>query len=82
MAEPRCAGTDGISRQPQGCVPERTLPSVLAIDAHRHAGPLDRCKVIELAGRAVGASFVGVLAAGLGFNEVLHRLVGAPEEPF
>lgn len=55
-----------------------TLPAVPAFDAYQHAGPLERCGVVELAGRAVGASFVGVLAAGLGVNEVLRRLAGAP----
>lgn len=55
-----------------------TLPPVPAFEPYRHAGPLERCGVVELSGRAVGASFVGVLAAGLGVNEALRRIAGAP----
>lgn len=63
---------------PTGPGTHSALPPVRAFDAYRHAGPLERCGVVELAGRAVGASFVGVLAAALGVNEALRRLAGAP----
>lgn len=55
-----------------------SLPPVPAFDAYRDAGPLERCGLVQLAGRAVGASFVGALASALGVNEALRRLAGAP----
>jgi hypothetical protein len=42
------------------------------------AGALDRCGVTLLAGKAVGAPFVGAVAACLAVSEVLRLLNGGP----
>jgi hypothetical protein len=42
------------------------------------SGELDKCGVTLLAGRAIGASFVGAAAASLALSEVLRLLHGAP----
>jgi len=41
-------------------------------------GELDRCGVTLLAGKAVGAAFVGATAATLAIAEVLRLLHGGP----
>ena len=41
-------------------------------------GELDKCGVTLLAGRAVGAPFVGAVAASLTLSEILRLLHGAP----
>ena len=41
-------------------------------------GALDRCGVTLLAGKAVGAPFVGAVAASLAVSEVLRQLHGGP----
>jgi hypothetical protein len=40
------------------------------------SGELDRCGVTLLAGKAVGAPFIGAAAATLALSEVLRRLHG------
>jgi hypothetical protein len=41
-------------------------------------GELDKCGVTLLAGKAVGAPFVGAVAASLALSEILRLLHGAP----
>jgi hypothetical protein len=41
-------------------------------------GELDRCGVTLLAGKAVGAPFVGAVAASLAMAEILRQLHGGP----
>jgi hypothetical protein len=49
-----------------------------AYQAMLKSGELDKCGVTLLAGRAIGASFVGAAAASLALSEVLRLLHGAP----
>jgi hypothetical protein len=47
-----------------------------AYEALMEAGALDRCGMTELAGKAVGAAFVGMFAGSLVLSEVLRVLHG------
>lgn len=38
----------------------------------------DRCGLVELASRTVGAPFVGIVAAGISLSEIIRRLSGGP----
>jgi hypothetical protein len=49
-----------------------------AYQAMLRSGELDKCGVTLLAGKAVGAPFVGAVAASLALSEVLRLLHGAP----
>ena len=49
-----------------------------AYQAMLKSGELDKCGVTLLAGRAVGAPFVGATAASLALSEILRLLHGAP----
>jgi hypothetical protein len=50
----------------------------LAYQAMMKSGELDKCGVTLLAGKAVGAPFVGAVAASLALSEILRLLHGAP----
>jgi hypothetical protein len=49
-----------------------------AYQAMLKSGELDKCGVTLLAGKAVGAPFVGAVAASLALSEILRLLHGAP----
>lgn len=69
---------DAVTGWTARTTPVTRLPSTPAFAHYDNADPIKQCGVIDLAGRAVGASFVGVLAAVLGINEALRRIAGAP----
>lgn len=59
-------------------VPAEVVQEEPAYQAMLKSGELDKCGVALLAGKAVGAPFVGAVAASLVLSEVLRLLHGAP----
>jgi len=59
-------------------VPTVAIQEGPAYKAMLKSGELDKCGVTLLAGKAVGAPFVGAVAASLALSEILRLLQGAP----
>jgi hypothetical protein len=62
----------------QAEAPREDVAGRTAYQTMLREGGLDRCGVTLLAGKAVGAPFVGAVAATLALSEVLRLLHGGP----
>jgi hypothetical protein len=67
--------------------PDATEPSEDVSNRHAYTrmfeeGTLDRCGMMLLAGKAVGAPFIGAVAASLTLSELLRLLHGGPVHQF